>query len=189
MTANSASNVALACRHARYSRYLRLTFWLVLMTSIGSSIYASTYARGLYHDGVAYLIGVSKNLWFFYDVPARNAVQILREFPIVLLTKYTSMTLLERGQVFTFILLTLPTILCAICWFIAPRDRKAWILFPLAYLLIGFAPTSMNAIGEASIATSYFWILLFLLLFRTRSSGSQLLFLLLCIPGLQLHEG
>jgi hypothetical protein len=99
------------------------------------------------------------------------------------------MTPFQRGQVFTFVLLMLPTILCALCWFIAPQNRKAWILFPLAYLLIGFAATSMHAIGEAAIAASYFWILLFLLVFRMRFIASRALFLLLCIPAFQLHEG
>jgi hypothetical protein len=63
------------------------------------------------------------------------------------------------------------------------------MLFPLASLLIGFAATSMHAVGEAAIATSYFWILLFLLLFRVRSIGQQALFVLLCIPAFRLHEG
>ena len=90
---------------------------------------------------------------------------------------------------FTFVMLTLPTILCSVCWLIAPRDQKAWCLFPLASLLIGFAATSMHAIGEAAIAASYYWILLFLLLFKTRSMAGQALFLLLCIPAFWLHEG
>ena len=171
------------------TRTLRVTFGLVLSTSIACSIFASIDARGLYHDGVAYLFGISRNVWFSLDSPARNTVQILREVPIILLSKFTSMTLFERGQVFTFVLLMLPTTLCALCWFILPPNHKKWILFPLAYLLIGFAATSMNAIGEAAIATSYFWILLFIFLFHTRSAASQGLFLLLSIPAFQLHEG
>jgi hypothetical protein len=47
----------------------------------------------------------------------------------------------------------------------------------------------MLAIGEAAIATSYFWILLFLFIFRTHTAPSQVLFLLLCLPAFQLHEG
>src|SRR5437764_6971892 len=86
-------------------------------------------------------------------------------------------------------MLTLPPTLCAVCWFIAPPQRRAWGLFPLTSLLIGFAATSMHAVGEAAIATSYYWILLFLLMFRSRSGSSQALFLLLCAPAFQLHEG
>jgi hypothetical protein len=183
---NDAENTLCAAHHARK---VRLTFALVLTTSIVCSIYASIDARGLYHDGVWYLFKIAECDCFFLHDPARTTVQILRQAPIVFLSRFTSMSLFERGQVFTFILLILPTVLCALCWFIAPRNQRGWILFPLAYLLVGFAATSMNAIGEAAIATSYFWILLFLFIFHTRSTASQALFLLLCLPAYQLQEG
>jgi hypothetical protein len=170
------------------ARLLWLTFWLILAANLVSSLYASLDARGLYSDGAAYLVNVFAQEWFLlFDT--RTTVQILRQAPIVVLSRYTSATLFECGQVFTFVMLTLPTLLCALCWFIAPPNRRAWILFPLASLLIGVAATSMHAIGEAAIATSYYWNLLFLLLFRTRSTNSQIFFLLLCIPAFQLHEG
>jgi hypothetical protein len=186
----SGNDVAADARHlAQEVRNLRLLFGLVLAANLASSFYASIDARGLYHDGVAYLFRIAESDGFVLDYDTRTTVEILQQAPIVLLSKLTSMSLFQRGQIFTAVLLMLPTMLCALCWFIAPRDRKAWILFPVVYLLIGFAPTSMNAIGEAAIATSYFWILLFLLLFRTRSIGSQALFWLLSIPAFQLHEG
>lgn len=174
---------------AEDARYLRLTLGLVLVTDLWCSFYASTEARGLYHDGVFYVFRVVQLEWFSLTGTARTTVQILRQIPIVVLTRFTSLRPFQLGQVFTFTLLILPTVLCALCWFIAPRNRKAWILFPVAYLLIGFAATAMHAIGEASIAASYFWILLFLLLFRTRSIGSQVLFWLLSILAFRLHEG
>jgi hypothetical protein len=138
--------------------------------------------------GIGRLVGIYGDKWFLmYD--ARATVQILRQAPIVLLSRYTSATLFECGQVFTFTMLMMPTALCALCWFIAPKNRKAWILFPLASLLIGFAATSIHAIGEAAIATSYYWILLFLLLFRAHSAVWQVLSVLLCVPAFWLHEG
>jgi hypothetical protein len=48
-------------------------------------------------------------------------------------------------------MLTMPAVLCALCWFIASRNRKVWILFPLAALLTGFEATSLHAIGEAAM--------------------------------------
>jgi hypothetical protein len=170
------------------ARLLQLTVWLILAANLASSLYASFDARGLYADGAPYLVSVYAREWFLlFD--ARTTVQILRQAPIVLLSRYTSATLFECGQLFSLVMLTLPTMLCALCWFVVPPNRKAWILFPLASLLIGFAATSMHAIGEAAIATSYYWLLLLLLLFRTRSINSQVLFLLLCIPAFRLHEG
>jgi hypothetical protein len=43
-------------------------------------------------------------------------------------------------------------------------------------------------VGEPSIATGYFWILFFLILFRTRGVVSQAVFLLMCWLGFHLHE-
>jgi hypothetical protein len=170
------------------ARLLLLTLWVILIAMLASSLYASVDARGLYADGVSYLVSIYSDEWFeLFDT--RSTVQILRQSPIVFLSRYTSATLFECGQVFTFVMLTMPTVLCALCWFIAPRNGKVWILFPLAALLTGFAATSMHAIGEAAIATSYYWILLFLLLFRTCSATGQALFFLLCIPAFRLHEG
>jgi hypothetical protein len=173
---------------ASNARMLRLTFGFVLVTSLVCSLYASFNARGLYSDAAALLVVIFEGKSFFVS-GTRATVEILRQVPIVVLSKYTSATLFECGRVFTFVMLTLPTILCAVCWLIAPRNQKAWILFPLASLLIGFAATSMHAVGEAAIATSYCWILLFMLLFNTRSMTGQPLFLLLCVPAFQLHEG
>ena len=181
------SRVSEAVPTIRDARMLRLTFWFVLIANLACSFYAARDARGLYSDGVGYLVTVYGHQWFsLFDT--RTIVQILRQAPVVLLSRYTSATLFQCGQVFTFVMLSLPTLLCALCWFIAPHNRKTWVLFPLAYLLIGFAATSIHAIGEAAIAASYYWILLFLLLFRTGSTGGRALFLLLCIPAFRLHE-
>jgi hypothetical protein len=168
---------------------LRLTFGLVLLTNFCCAVYASISARGLYHDGVAYLFRIAEHDKFFLVNTARTTVDVLRQTPIVLLSNFSSMSLFQRGQVFTVVLLTLPTILCALCWFVVPRNRKAFILFPVTYLLVGFSATSTHGIGEAAVAVGYFWILLFVFLFRTYSTSTQALFWLLVIPAFQLHEG
>ncbi|MBC7037525.1 hypothetical protein G6O47_23780, partial [Salmonella enterica subsp. enterica serovar Enteritidis] len=84
--------------------------------------------------------------------PARTLVQATRQAPVVLLTRFTEMSLFERGQVFTFVLLVLPVLVCAFCWLLAPRDHQGWIVFPLLHVTVGFAATSFNAIGEAGLA-------------------------------------
>jgi hypothetical protein len=169
-------------------RTLALTTAFVVLVSLACAIYASIDARGVYADAAGLVVIIYKMQWFFVS-GTRAAVEIMRQAPVVLLARYTSATLLECAQVLTFVMLALPTLLCAICWWIAPRDQKAWIIFPLAYLLIGFAATSMHAVGEAAIATSYYWILFFLLLFRIHTLIQQLAFPILCIPAFWLHEG
>lgn len=185
----AASNASANLHHApRDRRNLQLVFAFVLTTSVACSIYASIDARGLCHDGVYYLLHIVEEKWFFAPVPVRASVETLRQIPVVLLTKFSGMSLFRLGQIFSFTLLATPAVLCGLCWFIVPSERKGWLLFPLLYLLVGFAATSMHAIGEAAVAAGYFWILLFLFLFRTRNLFSKTLFLLLCIPAFQLHE-
>ena len=173
---------------ASNARILPLLFSLVIVVNLVCGIYASIYGRGLYADAAAQLIVI-----YAGGEPAtagsRATVEILRQTPVVLLARYTNASLFECGELLTFVMLALPTILCAICWPIAPQTQKAWILFPLASILAGFAATSMHAVGEAAIATSYYWILFFLLLFQTRTIAGQVLFLLMCVPAYRLHEG
>ena len=162
---------------------------LALGLGVAQSLFAAIPARGLFQDGVYYLYRIAVSGGFHLVDPARTLVQAARQAPVVLLTRLTDMSLFARGQVFTFVLLVLPILVCALCWPIAPRHRKGWIVFPLLHVTVGFAATSFNAIGEAALATSYWWLLFFLIVFRTRTIGSQLLFLVLCIPAFALHEG
>jgi hypothetical protein len=136
-----------------------------------------------------YLYRIAEREGFYLFDPARTTVQVMRQAPVVLLTKLGNFSLVERAQAFSLAMLLIPVLLCGLCWFIVPAGRKAAALFPILFLLIGFSATSFNAVGEAAIAASWFWLLLLLLLFRTRHILSQALFLLLCLPAMYLHEG
>lgn len=170
------------------SQALRATLGVVLTAILGSAFYAAWNSRGLYLDGTFVLYRIAESGWFFLPAPARTTVDLIRQAPIVLLTKYTDLSLVHRGQIFSLVMSALPALLIVACWFIAPRERKSWILFPLTYLLIGVSPAAFMSQTEASIGTAYFWVLLFLLMFQTRTSISQVLFLALCIPTFQLIE-
>ncbi len=161
----------------------------VLGSAVATAFFASIYARGIFQDGVYYLYRIAEKQSFHLVDPARTTVQALRQAPIVLLTQFTELTLFERGQVFTFVMLILPITSCAICWWIAPAGRKGWIVFPILNLAVGIGATSFNAIGETIPATSVWWCMMFLLFFRTRDLASQFLFLTLCLLAFQLHEG
>jgi hypothetical protein len=164
-------------------RALAGVFLLVLSLAFATALFASIYARGIFQDGVYYLYRIAERQWFHLVDPARTTVQALRQAPIVLLTLFSELSLFERGQVLTFVML------CAICWWIAPACRKGWIIFPILHLTVGFSATSFNAVGETAIATSFWWCMFFLLLFRTRDPASQTLFVVLCVLAFRLHEG
>ena len=153
-----------------------------------TSLHAALHYRGLYADGAYYLLKIAEQEKFFFAVPSRATVDILRQSPTVLLRRLTDLSLPRLAQVFSASMLLVPAVAAALCWPILPANRKAWILFPILHLLVGVSASSFAAIGEGAAATSYFWILLLLLLFRTRDARSKMLFLLLCIPSFFLHE-
>lgn len=167
---------------------VRATAAIVLSAFLGCALYAAYDSRGLYLDGFYFLYRIAERAWFFLPAPPRATVDVLREAPTVLLARYTDLSMARLGQVFSFSMAALPAFLIVPCWFIAPRGQKAWIVLPLAYLLIGAVPAAFQPHCEASNVGAYVWVLFFLLLFRTRTSASQALFIALCIPAFLLAE-
>jgi hypothetical protein len=162
---------------------------VVLLAISASAVYAAVCARGLFQDGVYYLYRIAEREWFYLADPARTLVQVARQAPVVLLRRWTDLSIYRLGQALSLAMLLLPALLCSLCWPILPRGRKGFILFPILFLLVGASATSFNAVGEATIAASYWWCLFFLLLFRSREPLPQVLFLLLCAGAFYLHEG
>ena len=170
------------------SRRLALVFWACIGVNLFGSIFASIEARGLYSDGAAYLVGIYKDRWFLlFDT--RTVVQVLRQAPVVFASRYTQASLFECGQLFSLVMLTLPWVFCVLCWLVLPKTQKQWIVFPLLAMLAGFMATSVHAIGEAAIATSYEWLLLLLVMFRAQSIAWLLLWIALLFPAFRLQEG
>ena len=152
------------------------TFGFAILTMLFCGAYASIYCRGLFQDGVYYLIRVCEHEWFYLYDPARTTVQIMRQAPVVLALNLGEFRLIELGRLLSLTMLITPPVLTALCWYIVPRDQKLWTLLPVISLLVGFSTTSFVPVGEASISASYFWILLFLLVFRTRTTLSRVRF-------------
>jgi hypothetical protein len=169
-------------------RRFQIATAIVLISLTVCHVYSAFWGRGLYLDGGYLIYRIAEREWFHFEVPARLVVDGFRQAPIVLLTRFTSVSLFARGQVLTIMMLVTPVILCGLCWIIIPPGKKFWIVFPLGFLLCGMAPTSTFAVGEAIIATAYFWFVLFFLIFRCDSLQSQLSFLILCIPLFWMSE-
>jgi hypothetical protein len=166
-----------------------VTFVVVMLTFVISGVYASIYCRGLYQDGAYHLFRMAGRGSFYLCNPPRLAVEAMRQAPVVAMLKMGELSLVRLAEVSSLTMLSLPGLLVAICWLIARKDRKVWTLFPAIHLLVGFSTMSFEAVAEGAIAASYFWVLLFLLLFRTRKPVSQLIFLILCVPAFQIDEG
>jgi hypothetical protein len=160
----------------------------VLVGYCCTSIYAALNCRGLYADASYYLLKIAQTERFLFNDPARGTVQVLRQAAVVILRRWTNLGLFELGQAFSLSMLLLPIVLCALCWPILPVERKSWVIFPVLGLLAGLSASNFAAIGEGAVAAGYLLPLLFLFLFRVGHFVLQIVFLLLCIPALFLHE-
>src|ERR1700730_6334727 len=85
------------------ARLSKLTFTLVVAASLACSLYASFDARGVYADAAGLVVVIYEMKRFFVS-GTRIAVEIMRQAPIVLLARYTSATLFECAQAFTFVM-------------------------------------------------------------------------------------
>src|SRR5439155_20408921 len=98
---NGPSSISETFSATNDARLLRLTFSLVIATGLACGLYASFGARGLYSDGAALLVVIYETKSFLLSDTAA-IVDILRQIPIVLLTRFMPATLFECGQVFSF---------------------------------------------------------------------------------------
>lgn len=167
----------------------RRLFWFVIATFVIAESWAAWNFRGMYQDGAYYLFRVVERDWFYLVDPARTTVQVIRQAPLVVVRQITDASLVDLARIFTASMLFTPILVTGLCWFIAPAGTKTWALFPALCLLLSFSGMTLEAVGEAAIASWYFWLLLFVFLFRTDTRKSQALFLLLSIPAFRLHEG
>lgn len=177
-----------AKRQAADHALIAATVAIVLATLAISGAYASIHGRGLYQDGAYHLLRMTERDWFYLVNPPRLTVEAMRQAPVVLARQLGELSLFRLAQIFSAAMLALPLLLTAACWFIAPKDQKLWVLLPAIHLLVGFSTMSFEAVGEAAIAAGYVWVLLFLLVFRTRALVSQFCFIALCVPAFQLSE-
>lgn len=166
-----------------------LTFTGVIALLLATALLAALTRRGLYQDGAYYLYRLGEREWFYLVDPARTTVQVLRQAPVVALMKLGDASLPTLAVAFSLAMLALPIVITALTWIIAPRNTRAFVLFPMMHLLAGFSTMDFDAVAEGAIGAAYCWVLLFLLVFRTRRIVSQLVFIALCIPAFWLHEG
>jgi hypothetical protein len=84
--------------NATERKHVAGTFAFVLLSFAISGVYAAIECRGLYQDGAYYLYRIAEREGFYLFDPARTTVQVMRQAPVVLLTKLGNFSLVERAQ-------------------------------------------------------------------------------------------
>ena len=142
----------------------------------------------LFMDGAYYLFGIIEGNGFFLVEPTSRTVQVLQQIPVVLTLRLGVSDLEILMVVAALSNLLLPLLLTASCYWILPSGHKAFFIFPLLHYLTGTLASWFPTVTDAPPAAAYFWMLFYLVLFRSNTWWSALLCVLMALPALYLHE-
>ena len=162
--------------------------WVVFLSIVATNVVASLELRGLYADGAFYLLRMIQEDGFWLFEPSRRTVQFLQQLPSVVGMAYGIHDADTLAVIYSLTMQLLPLAFVATSYLVLPKDRKEWIFFPLLHYLAGSTGAEFPSIVEGPLATSYFWLVLYLILFRTEKCSSLALTTLIALPALYAHE-
>ena len=160
---------------------------LLVLTVVLHGIAAANFMV-LFLDGSYYLFGVINQGKYISIEPTSQTVQWLQQTPVLLALRFGLHDLEALMVVAGLANLLLPLLLTASCYWILPKTQKAFFIFPLLHYLVGALASWMPTVTDAPPAVAYFWMLFYLLLFRSGTGWSALLCVLVALPALYLHE-
>jgi hypothetical protein len=162
--------------------------WIILLAALVVNLAAAVELRGLYADGVGYLFYMIENGGFKLIEPSRLSVQILQQWPTVMGMASGIHDAAKLSVIHCVSLQLLPLALVTTCYLVLPKDRKNWFFFPLLHYLAGSMGAAFPSIVEGPVATAYFWLVFYSILFRTETGSSLALVTLLALPLAYSHE-
>src|SRR5215472_4716609 len=144
--------------------------------------------RGLFADGAHYLLGIMEagGLVAAWD-PPRWTTHALQEFLPVLAMRWGVDDPEPLGVLLGLGMSAVPIAFLAACYVLPPKGARSFFLLPLFHYLAGSEAAGFDGSAEAPMATAYFWLLLFLILFRT-GAVARAATVLLALPAPWLHE-
>ena len=164
-----------------------LCCWIILTAAALVSIYAALEYRVLYADGAYYVQRILEEEGFAFIEPSRHYSQLLQKFPTVIAIWLGVDNIPALIICYGLTTYLLPLLLVSLCYFVLPPSRKVFFVFPLVHYLAGTTSASFVGIVEGPVAAAYFWLLLYLLLFRFERKAAMVL-TLLALPAVLLHE-
>lgn len=171
-----------------FGRFSLKHYSLILLSVVLLHAFASSAYIVLYADAAYYLFTIVNSGSFELVEPTSMTVQFMQQFPVVAALAMgvddLSALMVMSGAANLF----LPLALTVSCYWILPGDSKPFILFPIFHYLAGSLASWFPTITDAPLASAYFWVLFYLIIFRLNTVKAALLFALVAIPGLYLHE-
>ena len=172
----------------RFSRRLHLTALSILFLVLLVNVYGALELRGLYADGAGVVMKVLVRSNFKFAEPSRLTVHFLQQLPTVLAIRAGLKDIQMAAVLYGLTTQLLPLLLVYLCYPILPRERKELFVFPLLHYLAGSMAASYAPIVEGPVATAYFWVLLYMILFRMDHPVARVLTVMLSLPVVFLHE-
>lgn len=171
-----------------FDRFSLKHYSFILLSVVLLHAFASSAYIVLYADAAYYLFAIVNSGGFELVEPTSMTVQFMQQFPVVaalaLGVDNLSTLMVMSGAANLF----LPLVFTVSCYWILPEDSKPFILFPVLHYLAGSLASWFPTVTDAPLASAYFWVLFYLIIFRLNTIKAALLFALAAIPGLYLHE-
>jgi len=164
-----------------------LVCWIILAAAALAGVHAALEWRFLYSDGAYYLQRILEQEGFPFIEPSRRWTHLLQQLPTVVAIWSGVDSIPALIVCYGLTCYLLPLVLVGLCFLALPASKKAFVFFPLLHYLAGTTSATFVGMLEGPLAAAYFWLLLYLLLFRTGWSSWALL-ASLALPAVCLHE-
>jgi hypothetical protein len=167
---------------------IKKSYLIINLLIFISAFIPGYYLRGLYADGSLFLFDIINTGSFrLYDTGRRFA-HILQECCLVLFIKIGIVDVDVLAKTYSLSLNLIPVFFLIITYFIIPKDKKHFFIFPASFYLVGVEASSFASVGGGPIAGSCFWLIIFYIIFSNRSVINDIVILILSIMTIEIHE-
>jgi hypothetical protein len=167
---------------------IKKPYFIINLSIFISAFIPGYFLRGLYADGSLFLFDIiNKESFRLYDTGRRFA-HILQECCLVLFIKIGIVDVDVLAKTYSLSVNLIPVFFLIITYFIIPNDKKHFFIFPISFYLVGVEASSFASVGGGPIAGSYFWLIIFYIIFSSRSVINDIVILILSVVTIEIHE-
>jgi hypothetical protein len=161
-----------------------LAFSVILAVVI--QIYAGIALRGVYSDGAYYATRLAAHQSILH--PGRVMCNLIVEWLVAAAMHLGVQTPHSVALVFSIVTNVLPGLIILLCLPALPAGERHFFILPAFVYFAGTLSAQFASVAEGLVATSYFWLLLFLIAFGRLTNLRLALIALLSVGTLDLHE-
>ncbi|MBO6535985.1 MAG: hypothetical protein JJ966_07145 [Balneolaceae bacterium] len=151
-------------------------------------LYAAWSTRIFYPDGTIFfthILQVVEPVHWHWD---RQFAYYVQHSPLILSIKSGITDIFTLARIHTFWYFSFGLISLVANWFIIPKEKKAYFLFPLIWMFGFYFNTEFFPITPGRLLTALFWMIFNLMLFH-RSWRSIILIVIIGWPLLRIYQG